>query len=356
MESNISNSANEYPGKKKLNEKEDINDIDYNISILTNLTRLSLNEKVIEGVYLYGCDIEEENNPSSDFNPVNIMRTARKLNCFQDKIKEYVTDYYISGLVLMGKPIRLNEPVFSFYLKIKIINEIDIESEIIDVKNYDKNSIQKDGKIYKFKFKRKNEDLLKMKDKSTGDALCVANYSNISLGKILKQCGYRKDRSSRKILYYNKDEVLNAKSLKGTDFFIFPALKAVCESYEGGIFMKLLPKKLLKSNYTYADYFYSLESQNHDVNEVLKMFKEKVINKRAMKTYNQAFIKIEDVIYANPYELIFEDKNGKKRNVGDYFYDFYKINIPKEEMPIAVHKSMYLSCFLFSFLLYFMVD
>ena len=201
MESNISNYVNKYPDKKRLNKNEDYNDIDCGISILTNLTRLSLNERVIEGVYLYGCDIEEENNPSSDFNPVSIMRKARKLNCFQDKIKEYVTDYYISGLVLMGKPIRLDETVFTFYLKIKKINETNIESDIIDIKKYDKNSIGKDEKIYKFKFKRKNEDLLKMKDKSTGDALCVANYSNISLGKILKKCGYRKDRSSRKILY-----------------------------------------------------------------------------------------------------------------------------------------------------------
>ena len=336
MESNISNYVNKYPDKKRLNKNEDYNDIDCGISILTNLTRLSLNERVIEGVYLYGCDIEEENNPSSDFNPVSIMRKARKLNCFQDKIKEYVTDYYISGLVLMGKPIRLDETVFTFYLKIKKINETNIESDIIDIKKYDKNSIGKDEKIYKFKFKRKNEDLLKMKDKSTGDALCVANYSNISLGKILKKCGYRKDRSSRKILYYNKDEVLQAKSLKNTDFLIFPALKAVCESYEGGIFMKLLPKKILKINYTYADYFYSLKSQNNDVNEVLEMFKEKVINKRALKIYNQAFIKIEDAIYDNPYDIYFEDKNGKKRNVGEYFFDFYHIKIPDEKMPIAV--------------------
>ena len=173
MESNISNYVNKYPDKKRLNKNEDYNDIDCGISILTNLTRLSLNERVIEGVYLYGCDIEEENNPSSDFNPVSIMRKARKLNCFQDKIKEYVTDYYISGLVLMGKPIRLDETVFTFYLKIKKINETNIESDIIDIKKYDKNSIGKDEKIYKFKFKRKNEDLLKMKDKSTGDALCV---------------------------------------------------------------------------------------------------------------------------------------------------------------------------------------
>ena len=100
--------------------------------------------------------------------------------------------------------------------------------------------------------------------------------------------------------------------------------------------MKLLPKKILKINYTYADYFYSLKSQNNDVNEVLEMFKEKVINKRALKIYNQAFIKIEDAIYDNPYDIYFEDKNGKKRNVGEYFNDFYHIKIPDEKMPIAV--------------------
>ena len=342
MEKNISSNEQkikyEYPKKKSLNVNEDINDIGYSINIITNLTKLKLNEKVIEGVYLYGCDIEEENNPSSDFNPVNIMRRARRLKCFQDKIKEYVSEYYISGLVLMGKPINEEDSKFKFYLKIKEINVADIESEIIDKKKFDKDSIKKDEKIYKFKFKRKKEDLSKMKEKSTGDALCVANYSNIVLGKILKKCDYTKDRSSRKILYYNKKEVLEARTLKNSPFLIFPALKAVCESYEGGIFMKLLPKKLLKSNYTYADYFDHLRSEynNYGFKDIMEMFKEKVINKRAIKVYNQAFIKIEDVIYANPYELIFEDKNGKKRNVGDYFYDFYKINIPKEEMPIAV--------------------
>ena len=340
MEKNISNDEKkikyEYPGKKRLNEGEDKHDIEYPISILTNLTKLRLNEKVIEGVYLYGCDIEEENSPSSDFNPVSIMRKARKLKCFQDKIKEHVLDYYISGLVLMGKPIKSGETKFKFYLKIKKINETDMESAIYDEKKFDKDSIKNDEKIYKFKFKRKNEDLSKMKEKSTGDALCVANYLNISLGKILKKCRYTKDRSSRKILYYNRDEVLQAKTLKNSPFLIFPALKAVCESYEGGIFMKLLPKKLLKTNYTYADYFYSLKSPNNDINEILEMFKEKVINRRAIKTYNQALIKIEDVIYDNPYYLDFVDKNGKKHNVGEYFYDFYKIKIPDEKMPIAV--------------------
>ena len=74
----------------------------------------------------------------------------------------------------------------------------------------------------------------------------------------------------------------------------------------------------------------------NDVNEVLEMFKEKVINKRALKIYNQAFIKIEDAIYDNPYDIYFEDKNGKKRNVGEYFNDFYHIKIPDEKMPIAV--------------------
>ena len=34
------------------------------------------------------------------------MRRERKLKYFQEEIKKYASDYYISGLVLMGKPIN----------------------------------------------------------------------------------------------------------------------------------------------------------------------------------------------------------------------------------------------------------
>ena len=328
-------SSKKYAVKKRLNIDENSKDIENSIDILTNLSYLNLNPNAIQGVYLYGCDIEEQNHASNDFNPVNLMRKARKLKCFQDKIKEYVPNYYISGLVLMGKPKDNNEEnqKFQFYLNFKDKDGI-MEGAILKKSQIPENT---DEKIYKFKVKRKNEDLSKMKeDESSGNSQCVANYLNICLGKILKKCGYTKDRSTRKILYYNKNEALEAKMIYNSDYLFFPALKAVCETYEGGIFMKLLPKRLLKTCYTYEDYFNKLKTKYNSLNETLKKFKEKVLYKRGIKIYNQSFIKIEDVIYDNPYNIKFTDKSGKEWSVGDYLNQYWKMDIIDEEMPIAV--------------------
>ena len=317
----------EYPKKKYLDLEADKKDFETCSHILTNLTRLDLNPKAIKDVYLYGCDIEEENRPSHDFNPVSIMRKARKIKCFQEQIKKYIPNYYISGLVLMGRPNKDKKKI-KFYLKIGENNEI--------LKELPENPESETDKIYKFKFKRKEGDLSKMNDgENIGDVQCVANYLNICLGKILKKCGYTKDRSSRKILYYNKQDVHNARYLKNKEFLYFSALKAVCETYDQGkIYMKLLPKKLLKTNSTYADVFYSIES--NDINEVLSIFKGKVVGKRGIKVYDQAFIKIEDVIFENPYNLEFFDKNNKKWTVGDYYTNSLKIPLHDEKIPIAV--------------------
>ena len=334
MESNNFSDKKEYPPKKKLDINENKNDLLSPINILTNLSNIKLDENSIKGVYLYGCDIEEENKVYYDFNSVNIMRKARKLKSFQDELKKHFMHYYITGLILIGRPSKENEKEesFKFFLKIKEI-EGGLEGEILE--KYENNNDKENDKIYKFKFKRKKEDLSKMKEGETmGDLECIANYMNICLGKILKKCGYTKDRSTRKILYYNKSEIEHAKTLTGSDFLFFPALKAVCETYEGGIFMKLLPKRLLKTSYTYADYFYSIGKGN--LGEVLETFKKNVINKRALKTYNQAFIKIEDIIYENPYCISFNDKKDRKWSVGEYFTKYWRVYIPDEKMPIAV--------------------
>ena len=219
---------NKYPEKKYLDEEDDKNDLEDYITITTNLSKVTLNENAIKGVYLYGCDIEEQTKIVSDFNPVNIMRKARKLKCFQTKIKEYVPDYYISGLILMGRPIKdtKENKKFKFYLFLKTTDGIDgkILTELPEEE-------PEGGKIYKFKFKRKKKDLLEMKQgDKPGESECVANYLNICLGKILKKCGYTKDRSSRKILYYNKKDAKNAQFIEKSNFLFFPALKAVCES------------------------------------------------------------------------------------------------------------------------------
>ena len=320
-----------YSKKKYFDMTKDGKDIEASIPILTNLTKLDINQNAINGIYLFGCDLSEESEASEDFNPVFIMRKARKLKCFHEKLKEFIENYYISGLVLMGKPKEINKKKFKFYLK------VDESKEVFDGEILEKLPEEVKGKIYKFKFKRKKEDLSKMmEDKNSGEAQCVANYLNICLGKILKKGEYTKDRTSRKILYYKKEEAEKAYNLGNQPFLYFPALKAVCETYEGGnIYMKLLPKHILKANYTYRDYFDDIQCET--LEERLDIFKEKVLNKRGITIYNQAMIKIEDVIVKNPYEIEFSDKSGKNWNVGDYLTNKLKIEgIKNEKMPIAV--------------------
>ena len=336
-----------YPCKKYIDLVNDKQDIECKISIITNLTKLEINQEAIKGVYLYGCDLSEESDPSEDFNPVNIMRKARKLKCFHDKLKEYLEqNYYISGLILMGKPKPLEKQEdekhskpkkkFKFYLVCDKKEEFD--GLILDELPEKLEGLE-GKKIYKFKFKRKKEDLSKMQEnKESGEAECVANYLNICLGKILKKCDYTKDRTSRKILYYKRKDVYDAKYLgKNKNFKYFPALKAVCETYEGGnIYMKLLPKTILKTDYTYSDYFYDVQCQ--DLKERLEIFKNQVINKRGITIYNQVMIKIEDIIFEDPYAIKFTDKSGKECNVGDYLKEKYNINdiYQGEKIPIAL--------------------
>ena len=337
-ESSLQNeNINAYPPKKKIDTKNQ-NDLEF-IQISTNLSQIELNVKAINGVYLFGCDIEEEIQISQDFNPVHTMRKARKCKCFQEELKKYVSNYYISGLILMGKPIN-DAKKFKFYLKIRELDKTIIDSEILESKP---KNIEEDEKVYKFKFKRKKKDLSEMKqeDNESGDAQCVANYLNICLGKILKRCGYTKDRTSRKILYYNKHDAERATRLERSDYLCFPALKAVCETYEGGkIYMKILPKKLLHTFYTYEDYFNSLQEKNPHSNfdEIFQQFTTDVVKKRGIKIYDQSLIKIEEIVYENPYDIWFKDRNDKKWNVGDYYSQHWNINLDNERTLFAVRK------------------
>ena len=326
----------QFAKKKKLDlegEKNEYTDL----RIETNLSKLELNKEAIKGVYLFGCDIEQESQVAQEINKVNIMRQARKLKCFQEEIKKHVPDYYISGLVLMGKPKDEEKKKFRFYLKM-----FEKDGRKDGVVSKEKPEFSNNETVYKFKFKKKEKGLSEMAEKLEGDdnignAQCIANYLNICLGKLLKKCGFTKDRTTRKILYYNKRDAYNAKVLGKTDFLFFPALKAVCETYENNrIFMKLLPKRLLKTSYTYGEFFDSLEGSPE---ERLDEFKRKVLNKRAIKIYDQAMIKIEDVILENPYKIYFNDKKNEKISVGDYYDKVLNIRITNsknDKIPIAV--------------------
>ena len=331
-----------YPKKKYLNEEENKEELE-DFIISTNLTDVKLNPKAFEGIYLYGCDIEIEEPLSLDVNKVNIMRKARMQKCFQEQIKKYVQNYYISGLVLMGNPITDKKKLI-FYLRMKEDKGKIIESEILSEQQKSEYKSDKNkGVIYKFKFIKNEKDLSEMDQikKTTEEAQCIANYLNICLGKILKKCGYTKDRTTKKVLFYNKEDSKNTVAIenrKQAKIVFLPAIKAVCESYDGGnIFIKLLPKRILKTKYTFGDYFDSLKATSSDLNEAMKIFKSKVINKKGIKIYDQGFIKIEDVIYEDPYNITFNDKNSQKMTLGEY-YTYHK-NIMLEKgvkIPIAV--------------------
>ena len=63
--------------------------------------------------------------------------------------------------------------------------------------------------------------------------------------------------------------------------------------------MKILPKKLLKTNYTYEDYFYSIKTKNNTFEEILDQFRLDVVNKRGIKTYDQGESFYDSIIIRN---------------------------------------------------------
>ena len=63
---NLNENKNDYPKKKYLDINENKEDIDDCIKILTNLTKLDLNQDAINGIYLFGCDLSEETEPSEE--------------------------------------------------------------------------------------------------------------------------------------------------------------------------------------------------------------------------------------------------------------------------------------------------
>ena len=157
-----------FPQKKYIDHIKNKNDIEDKIRIKTNLTKLELNKEAINDIYIYGCDLSEESEPTDDFNAVNIMRKTRRLKCFQDKIKQYIENYYISGLVLIGKPKNPNNKIFKFYLKVDKSKEFfdgeiieDLSPELKNKNNTSNDNIRDSSTIYKFQFKKKERNFIR---------------------------------------------------------------------------------------------------------------------------------------------------------------------------------------------------
>ena len=97
-----------------------------------------------------------------------------------------------------------------------------------------------------------------------------------------------------------------------------------------------MPKRLLHPNYNYEGHFYILKSSKYTFEESFELFKSTVINSLGIKCYDQGIIKIEDILYENPYNITFKDKNNKKCIIGDYYSQHLNIKLNDTKILLSV--------------------
>ena len=345
-------SFSQYPKIKRKEFDSKIEDDYYNeTKLLTNLFNYKIDEESGKNIYLYGIDVNEISSKNIDNFKVSLIKKLSKNDKFKEILHDiFGDDYLISGLVLYGIP-KDNEKSekeqikFVFFMLINIENDINKPNKLIysiikieqDETKFDK--CEENQMILKIKLTKKynlKDTLIKKDIKSQ-----YRNFLNILTGKILKQLGYKKDSSTRKILYYKKEDVEYLENQENiySQIYSFPALKAICDYYKGSdtyhTYLKLYPKLILTPNDTYEDYYKYLLDKYNNENKSKEKFTQNIKNRRGIKKYNYEIIKIEDVIFKNPYKLIFEIKD-EKISVGEYYLNIYKIKLKNEKMPIAI--------------------
>ena len=341
-------SFSQYPEIKRKEFDSKIEDDYYNeIKLLTNLFNYKIDKESGKNIYLYGIDVNEISSKNIDNFKVSLIKKLSKNDKFKEILHDiFGNDYLISGLVLYGIPKDKKEQIeFIFFMLINIDKDINKPNKLIysiikiekDETKFDK--CEENQMILKIKLTKKynlKDTLIKKDIKSQ-----YRNFLNILTGKILKQLGYKKDSSTRKILYYKKEDVEELKNQENiySKIYSFPALKAICDYYKGSntyhTYLKLYPKLILTPNDTYENYYKYLLDKYNNENNIKEIFKQNIKNRRGIKLYNYEIIKIEDVIFENPYKLNFVIKD-EKISVGEYYINIYKIKLKNEKMPIAI--------------------
>ena len=362
-------SFSQYPEIKRKEFDSKIEDDYYNeTQLLTNLFNYKIDKESGKNIYLYGIDVNEISSKNIDNFKVSLIKKLSKNEKFKEILRNIfgfdvkkiyqnneprkiiLDNYLISGLVLYGIPKDNEKPEkeqieYVFFMLINIESDINKPNKLIysinkieqDETEFDK--CEENQMILKIKLTKKynlKDTLIKKDIKSQ-----YRNFLNILTGKILKQLGYKKDSSTRKILYYKKEDVEYLENQENiySKIYSFPALKAICDYYKGSntyhTYLKLYPKLILTPNDTYEDYYYYLLERYNNENNIKEIFKQNIKNRRGIKKYNYEIIKIEDVIFKNPYKLIFEIKD-EKISVGEYYLNIYKIKLKNEKMPIAI--------------------
>ena len=321
-----------------------IKDFQSKFKIKTNLFTIEFVREIGETIFLYGVDVRQVCPKEEEITLVNLMRYARTKKEFHDELNKIFPSKVINGLILFGK-VKPNEIIENFVLVLKVDKNKKVECFRIE----DKNEVQEeeDKQIIVFSFTKKFCILdYEKKASETKDYSVMRNFLNICFGKLLKNCGYIKDNTTRKTIYYkNKDIEQNTFALTNTNhpelcaLFCFPGLKAICDIYEHDkILFKILPKNIVYSRESFEHlYYYYLDTYtDYNEEEIKKIYAETCLNKKAIKKYSGASTKIEDIKFGNPFEEYFVNKKGEKLSVGEYFNNLFNANLDTSTIPLAV--------------------
>ena len=350
-QSNISIGFNTLP--KPTKRILDVNDpfSDGRVKLSVNLFSIKIKEEYAKKVYLFGVDAKEVYPKTNENFPIALIKAVKRKKEFNEELHKYLKWSYSSGNLLFAE-IKENTPdKFKIFLKISnstgAITILDPETE----KDVDKSDDPNDPckyQMFTFKKLKTITEYSKEEIEEYGFSQIMKNYVNVIFGKILAKIGYQKDCTTRKMLYYKAEDAQKAelnerKRDAMSELYFFNALKAVSDIYDGNkVYLKILPKKILRSDLTYDDYYFYLKDyyRDYSVEKIEEMFTKNVIQQgRGLKKYNFKAEKIEDVIFDDPFTIMFENKDGKKQSVGDYIvqnYGKYNINLTKERQPIAV--------------------
>lgn len=332
----------------------DVNDpfSDGRVKIMCNVFRIKINKEAAKDIYLFGVNVEEIYPKSIENYPIALMKAARRKKEFIQELKKYFDDFYLNGLNLFAKIKEDTPNKFKIFLKISnqtgeftildpsTVNEVDKTDDPNDPCKY---------QMFTFIKKKQINEYTDQGSEEAGFSQLYKTFVNSAIGKHMLGAGYQKDCTTRKILYYKKEDAEKAELNEQkydpmSALFFFNAIKAASDYFNGNIMaLKILPKKILRSDLTYLDYYFYLREKYKNmstIQQIEDMYIKNVIKQgRGLKKYNFKAEKIEDIIFINPFELTFADKDGKEQSVGDYIvnnYGKYNINLDTTVQPVAV--------------------
>ena len=226
------------------------------LNVATNLFQVGLNKVKANEVFLYGIDIKEHFpvHPNEIKNP--IMNRLKKNRDFKAKLQEFFEWYYISGILLFGKPkpekdeeskqltfhIESENKEQKIYFREKLPDNQEIESRYKPAQQSNELS------CYSFIIKKRHCITEETTEEKTGFSQILRNFINVLMGKVLRKARYNKDTTTRKIFYYKEEDARNALFADNYatneihKYCFFSALKCVCDCYEGNkILFKISP-------------------------------------------------------------------------------------------------------------------